>query len=97
MYFTGQAVYGDGVYFAVNPSTAAKYSPPDINGFQYMYYCRVLTGEFTNGMSGIVQAPYKDVLKNEWYDSVVDYKTSPSMFVIFHDAQAYPDYLVTFR
>ena len=63
---TGQALYSDSVYFAVKPSTAAKYSLPDINGFQYMYCCRVLTGEFTNGTSGINEAPYKNASKKEW-------------------------------
>ncbi|XP_043101598.1 protein mono-ADP-ribosyltransferase PARP15 [Puntigrus tetrazona] len=31
------------------------------------------------------------------YDSVVDNMQNPTMFVVFHDCQAYPDYLITFK
>ena len=31
------------------------------------------------------------------YDSVVNNVQNPSMFIIFNDTQAYPDYLVTFK
>ena len=31
------------------------------------------------------------------YDSTVDALTMPGIFVTYHDSQAYPEYLVTFR
>ncbi|CAB1437318.1 unnamed protein product [Pleuronectes platessa] len=31
------------------------------------------------------------------FDSLVDNQQSPTMFVVFHDDQAYPEYLITFR
>uniref|UniRef100_A0A8C7KWB1 Poly [ADP-ribose] polymerase n=1 Tax=Oncorhynchus kisutch TaxID=8019 RepID=A0A8C7KWB1_ONCKI len=31
------------------------------------------------------------------YDSVTDGVSPPSMFIIFHDSQAYPEYLITFK
>ena len=33
---------------------------------------------------------------NVLYDSVVDNIANPSIFVVFYDAQAYPEYLITF-
>ena len=95
--FISGAVYGNGVYFAVDASTSAKYSAPDENGYRYMYYCRVLTGEYTLGMNGINDAPVKDFSQGTWYDSVVDRLASPTMFVIFNDMQAYPEYLIKFK
>ena len=89
------AVYGDGVYFAVDASTSAKYCKPH-DGKRYMYYCKVLTGEYTIGKAGLKESPMKDVDTHEWFDSVVDNAESPTMFIIFNDTQAYPEYLVTF-
>ena len=91
------AVYGDGVYFAVKAKTAAKYATCDIDGNRYIYYCRVLTGEYTLGKSGIKEPPVKNIQKKEWNDSVVDHMDSSSMFVIFRDTQAYPEYLIIFK
>lgn len=97
------AVYGDGVYFAVKASTSLKYAVPDENGRSYVYYCNVMTGSFTNGRSGLKYPPYKDNKENksgsntDTFDSVVDNVSSPSMFVIFRDNQALPEYLITFQ
>ncbi len=33
----------------------------------------------------------------ETYDTTVDNEESPSIFVVYHDAQAYPEHLITFR
>ena len=94
--FSGN-VYGNGVYFAVDASVASKYSTPDLNSFRFMFYCLVLTGEYTVGTKGCTAPPVKVVEKQEWYNSVCDNIKSPSMFVIFNDVQAYPNYLVIFR
>ena len=31
------------------------------------------------------------------YDSIVDKPVDPEIFVIFHDKQCYPEYLITFE
>ena len=91
-------MYGNGVYFACTASTSAKYALPDHNGYRYMYYCKVLTGEYTTGQSGLCRPPPKSFGEHpEWYDSVVDDIHNPSMFVIFNDTQALPEYLIIFR
>ncbi|KAM9851030.1 poly(ADP-ribose) polymerase family member 14-related sequence 1 [Aulostomus maculatus] len=92
------AHYGNGTYFAVNASYSAHntYSKPNANGEKFMYICRVLTGEFTTGKTNMIVPPAKG-LSNDLYDSVVDNVQNPSIFVVFHDTQAYPEYLITFK
>ena len=94
-------LYGDGVYFAVNASYSAgtTYSPPDSNGNRHIFVACVLAGEYTLGGSGIKTPPPKDanVSVVDIYDSVVDNESTPNMFVIFQDAQCYPEYLITFK
>ena len=91
------AVYGNGVYFAQDASMSAKYSNPDVNGYRYMYRCKVLTGDFTLGQNGLREAPINDISVPRWYHSVADNVSSPTMFVIFNDNQAYPEYLISFN
>ncbi|XP_041119648.1 protein mono-ADP-ribosyltransferase PARP14-like [Polyodon spathula] len=99
--FSGKnaAAYGNGTYFAVNASYSASgtYSVPDPQGQKYMYLTRVLTGVFTNGRPGMKVPPAKNASDpTDLYDSVTDNPANPAIFVIFHDVQAYPEYLVTF-
>ncbi|RXM33975.1 Poly [ADP-ribose] polymerase 14 [Acipenser ruthenus] len=92
--------YGNGTYFAVNASYSASgtYSVPDPQGQKYMYLTRVLTGMFTNGRNGMIVPPAKNAADpTDLYDSVTDNSAKPSIFVIFNDVQAYPEYLITFR
>ena len=85
------AVFGDGVYFATEARIALKYAGQVENGYCYMYCCSFLTGSI-----GLKEAPPRSDV-NDVYDSVVDNVHKPSMFIIFRDNQAYPDYLITFR
>ncbi|XP_060765229.1 protein mono-ADP-ribosyltransferase PARP14-like isoform X2 [Neoarius graeffei] len=90
------AVYGNGVYFAVDPSYSAQgYAKPDLQGHKRMYLARVLVGDFTTGKAGLLAPPAKNSTGTEQYDSVTD--SRQSMFVIFHDIHAYPEYLITFQ
>ncbi|XP_063434863.1 protein mono-ADP-ribosyltransferase PARP15-like [Mytilus trossulus] len=93
--------YGNGVYFAVNPtySAQAQYARPDPNGNKRMYMCKVLVGEFTKGQGGIRVPPPKPGAAGGHilYDSVVDNPHRPGIFVIFSDSQAYPEYLIVFK
>nr|XP_029531922.1 protein mono-ADP-ribosyltransferase PARP15-like [Oncorhynchus nerka] len=91
--------YGVGVYFAVNASYSAnpRYSPPDGSGHRRMYVARVLTGRYTLGDPSMKFTPRRSPTDSaDCYDSLVDNLQRPSMFVIFHDDQAYPEYLITF-
>uniref|UniRef100_A0A8C6WMQ6 Poly [ADP-ribose] polymerase n=1 Tax=Neogobius melanostomus TaxID=47308 RepID=A0A8C6WMQ6_9GOBI len=93
---THAAMYGNGTYFAVDPAYSVRgYSKPDANGHKRLYVALVLVGEFTTGRQGMIAPPAKGN-PSELYDSVTDRAQNPSMFIIFNDVQAYPQYLITF-
>lgn len=91
------AVFGWGVYFAESASYSARdiYSPPDIFNYKYMFLAKVLTGEFVKGDADFIQPPSRNS-ETDLYDSCVNDTNNPTIFVIFHDSQAYPEYLITF-
>ncbi|XP_013770854.1 poly [ADP-ribose] polymerase 14-like [Pundamilia nyererei] len=100
--FAGQnaTVFGLGTYFAVDANYSAQptYSKPAADGSQLMFVARVLTGVCTHGRHDMtVPPPRSHQQPHDRYDSVVDRIDNPSMYVVFHDNQAYPDYLITFK
>lgn len=92
------AMYGNGSYFAVDPVYSARgYAKPDASGQKRMYLSRVLVGDFTLGRAGLITPPAKSSGNaSDLFDSVTDNPARPTMFVIFNDIQAYPEYLITF-
>lgn len=63
-----------------------------------MYLAKVLVGKFACGKAGLKTPPPIDPDRTEdLYDSVVDSVDVPTLFVVFHDDQCYPEYLITFR
>ncbi|NXM34300.1 PAR14 polymerase, partial [Oxyruncus cristatus] len=93
------ANFGNGTYFAVHANYSAQntYSKPDMNGKKYMYLARVLVGEYSLGKRGAITPEPKNASNSiDLYDSSTDNVSQPSMFVIFNDIQAYPEYLITF-
>nr|XP_031536359.1 protein mono-ADP-ribosyltransferase PARP14 isoform X2 [Vicugna pacos] len=91
--------FGKGTYFAVNASYSANdtYSRPDMSGRKHMYYVRVLTGIYTRGHTSLIVPPLKDQTNpTDSYDTVTDCVQNPTLFVVFYDYQAYPEYLITF-
>ena len=96
--FYAATKYGRGVYFAWDASYSAHdvFSPKDGKGYKYMFLAKVLTGDFTVGDPSYIQPPPKNPNGLDLFDSVVDSITRPLIFVIFADAQAYPNYLITF-
>ena len=92
--------YGVGVYFARDASYSCRpvFSPPDTLGFRYMYYAKVLVGDYTRGNRTMKVRPDKNSGNpNETYDSVVDNISNPSMYVLFQDYEYYTEYLITFK
>ena len=94
-------VYGQGVYFAGQFALSAcnTYAVPDMSGNKHVYLSRVLTGEYATGQQGYRVPPQKPgtTAASDRYDSVVDIATAPTIFVIFSDTQAYPEYLIIFK
>ncbi|XP_029943872.1 protein mono-ADP-ribosyltransferase PARP14-like [Salarias fasciatus] len=100
--FCGQngTAYGAGVYFAVNASYSAnpRYSKPAADNSQVMFVARVLTGIYTQGNKDMNVPPPRDSQRpHHRFDSVVDQTDKPQMYIVFHDNQSYPDYLITFK
>ncbi|XP_063100663.1 protein mono-ADP-ribosyltransferase PARP14-like [Cavia porcellus] len=92
--------FGKGTYFAVNANYSASdtYSSPDPRGRKHMYYVRVLTGKYTQGNSSLIVPPSRDPQNpTDQYDTVTDNAKNPTIFMVFYDYQAYPEYLITFR
>ncbi|CAH1268221.1 PARP14 [Branchiostoma lanceolatum] len=91
---------GQGSYFALEArySTKDYYSKPDPNTkHKKMFLCKVTTGEYTKGTPDLTKAPMRTDKPNVPFDSTVNDVNNPTVFVIFHDAQAYPEYLITFK
>merc|ERR1712054_332303 len=90
-------VYGKGVYFArdASYSSSTTYSVPDHHGVQHMFACRVAVGEYCHGRSNVLTPDVRE--GNILYDTTVDTVENPRIFVTYHDAQAYPEYIIHFR
>eukprot|EP00339_Tiarina_fusa_P025891 CAMPEP_0117013264 /NCGR_PEP_ID=MMETSP0472-20121206/10982_1 /TAXON_ID=693140 ORGANISM="Tiarina fusus, Strain LIS" /NCGR_SAMPLE_ID=MMETSP0472 /ASSEMBLY_ACC=CAM_ASM_000603 /LENGTH=1244 /DNA_ID=CAMNT_0004716535 /DNA_START=123 /DNA_END=3857 /DNA_ORIENTATION=+ len=91
--------YGRGVYFARDASYSShpRYSAPDEKGVQHMFMCRVLIGDWSKGSHDQITPEAKPYNAFELFDSTVDNVSNPSIFVVYHDSQAYPEYLVSFK
>lgn len=91
--------WGKGVYFAKDASysSSTTYSKPNAQGIQHMFLCRVVVGEYTQGKQDALVPDARPGGGHLLYDSTVNDKKPPSIFVTYHDAQAYPEYLVKFR
>ncbi|CAB9498601.1 polymerase 14 [Seminavis robusta] len=97
-------MHGKGVYFARDASYSASevYAVPDKHGYQYMLACRVVVGEYCKGVMDALTPSVRDSATNILYDCTVgllpnDTMANPSIYVTYHDAQAYPEYLIRFR
>jgi len=90
-------MYGKGVYFAKNASYSASrtYSPPDSKGVQQMFLCRVLTGYSCKGVKDQLVPNTRDAKRHILYDTTTN--SDKSIFVTYHDAQQYPEYLIRFK
>lgn len=93
------ALRGQGVYLACNSSYSAntKYSVPNKDGHQAIFICRFIVGKYALGKKGMKAPPPLKEGSKTLHDTLVDSLENPSMFVAMTDAQAYPEYLVTFK
>ena len=87
-------LYGKGVYFArdASYSTYPLYAAPDAKDIQTVFLVR----EYCKGYKHAVTPDVRNAAKNQLYDSTVDNVRDPSIFVTYHDAQAYPEYCIKF-
>ncbi|CAF1500720.1 unnamed protein product [Adineta ricciae] len=75
-----------GVYFSSNADYSHGYTRPNANGERCMFLARVLVGRTTAGNSSMKTPPLG-------FDST----SAGHAFVSYHDAQAYAEYLITYK
>ncbi|XP_067940598.1 protein mono-ADP-ribosyltransferase PARP15-like [Watersipora subatra] len=97
--FAGKGKLGMGVYFATDSSYSSinKYCRPNRDGMKHIIMARVIVGDFCLGFRGCKAVPDKLDMRPQPYDSVVDNMENPTMYAVFDDASAYPDYLIEFE
>ena len=91
-------MYGEGSYFALNASYSDAYAKEDANSCRFMFVARVLVGSYTEGHSSYRRPPPKNLSNpaSDLYDSCVDDKLNPTIFVVFDTDQFYPEYIIKY-
>ncbi|XP_067265758.1 protein mono-ADP-ribosyltransferase PARP14-like [Chanodichthys erythropterus] len=94
-------VHGDGTYFAKEAwySCQDRYSNPDDKGLKYIYLARVVTGSMCKSRRRMKEPDPINPAdpRAGLHDCAVDNLQNPFIFVVFCDAGAYPDYLISFK
>ncbi|XP_011796947.1 PREDICTED: zinc finger CCCH-type antiviral protein 1 [Colobus angolensis palliatus] len=85
---THEAKYGKGYYFAKDAIYSHKNCPYDAKNI-VMFVARVLVGNFIEGNVSYTSPPQR-------YNSCVDTRLNPSVFVIFQKDQIYPQYVIEY-
>jgi hypothetical protein len=93
--------YGNGVYFAKNANYSHQYSSKEPSGFYYgqpefcMLLSRVLVGQYQRGSMSMRDPGRR--LDGHMFDSTVDNASAPSMFVVYNDFHALPEFLINYQ
>jgi hypothetical protein len=80
-------VYGQGCYFSASAEYSHSYATPSTLGERFMFLAKVLTGKSAIGNSSMRVPP-------TGYDTTTD---GNNIFVTYHDAQAYAEYLIVYK
>ncbi len=80
-------MYGYGVYFHEHAKYSSNYARSDVSNERTMFLARVLIGNTCIGTPSMKVPP-------EGYDTTTD---GLHIFVVYHDAGAYGEYLITYR
>ncbi|XP_006814558.2 protein mono-ADP-ribosyltransferase PARP14-like [Saccoglossus kowalevskii] len=92
------ARFGQGSYFAKDSEYSIPYSQKDSNDTRLiMYLVRVLVGEYARGNLNMKAPPVKDTRTQTKYDSTVDDPANPTIFVVYDDTFAYPEFIIHFE
>ena len=85
-------VYGKGVYFArdISYSLCPQYSPVNATGEKLVIAARVMTGKIALGHDGLLEPP-------SGFDSTTNSTSNPTVFVVYKDFQALPEYVIKVR
>jgi len=86
---------GHGTYFSSSAAYSLRFCDRR-RVRRVMFLSKVLAGVWTKGSPELVEPPHRDGDHLARYDSTVYDVSTPSMFCIFRDFQALPEYLVEF-
>ena len=93
LYVAGTS-YGKGSYFSTSSAYSVGYSKDD--GDKYIILAKVATGRYRRGSSAVDRRTLSQSSRQVFH-STVDNELAPSIFVVYHDASAYPEYVIKFR
>jgi poly [ADP-ribose] polymerase 10/14/15 len=90
--------FGQGLYFGADAAYCdAGSCLQNADGSKEIVLCRAACGLTAVGSNGIRRPPLKKPPAPDLYDSCVDVVAKPTVHVFFNNAQAYPEYLVTYK
>ncbi|CAL1541137.1 unnamed protein product [Lymnaea stagnalis] len=89
-------VYGEGVYFARSSAYSEQYATPDANGMRKLYLARVLVGVSVETDSNTKYLPKQPGSDTPYDSGKAPASRKEGIHIIFHDSQAYPEYIITF-
>ncbi|XP_066288951.1 protein mono-ADP-ribosyltransferase PARP12-like [Branchiostoma lanceolatum] len=91
-------LYGQGTYFSASSHYSHSYAQQASNGRRYMFVVRVLVGAYTKGDPGVRRPPPVNPSEpyGRMYDSCVNDTANPNIFVIFDNAQCYPEHIIEY-
>jgi poly [ADP-ribose] polymerase 10/14/15 len=98
VYFTIYAEYSNKFASSLNPPVLASETStdePKLNKFKHMILARVLVGMFEKGNPATIEPGIRP--DGNQYDSTVNDVDNPSIYVIYRDYRAYPDYLIEYE
>ena len=81
--------YEQGCYFATTSEFSIRYATDGRE--KYMIMAKVATGNYRLGNSDVTRKNLGDRIH-----STVDSTSNPTIFVVYHDAAAYPEYVIKF-
>ena len=87
LYFSTGNLYGQGVYFHEHAKYSHNYAKSSTSDERTMFLARVLIGKACSGNPSM-KVPL------EGYDTTTD---GTHIFVVYHDAGAYGEYLITYK
>jgi hypothetical protein len=87
--------FGPGHYFTSNASSCIQWCREHYPHSRLsLIVCQVLLGTYTQGSAGLKEFPLRS--NGRFYDSLVDNKDDPSVFVIENVEQCYPAFVIDF-
>ncbi|XP_078608440.1 protein mono-ADP-ribosyltransferase PARP11-like [Branchiostoma floridae x Branchiostoma japonicum] len=91
-------IYGQGTYFSASSQYSHSYAQQGSNGRSYMFVVRVLVGAYAKGDAGVRRPPPVNPSEpyGRMYDSCVNDTANPNIFVIFDNAQCYPEHIIEY-